>query len=161
MGSYDNSFSSNAGSNDLGTNGVFVNPNRALNAEGRTPQDFPHEVKVVGTYRLSHWGGLNVSAVYRYLSGRITARTVPFGPQTQLFAILVEPRGTRQLPDLNRLDVRVEKTWKPSPKIGTLGVFADVFNVTNQGIALGINQGSGPNFFLPNNSSEPRRCARA
>jgi hypothetical protein len=36
VGSYNNSFTSNAGTADLSYNGNFVNPNRALNAEGRT-----------------------------------------------------------------------------------------------------------------------------
>jgi hypothetical protein len=156
VGSYNNAFSSNAGTNDLGANGVFANPNRALNAEGRTPQDFPHEVKVLGTYRLQWWGGLNVSGVYRYQSGRIWARSAAFGPQTQLIAITVEPRGARQLDAVNTLDLRVEKTWKPSNRAATLGAFADVFNVANQGIALGVNSVSGPNFALPTQWTEPR-----
>lgn len=46
--------------------------------------------------------------------------------------------------------------WKPAPTVGTLGLFADVFNVNNQGIARGVNIGSGPNFFLPNAWLEPR-----
>lgn len=157
VGSYNNAFSSNAANNDLGINGVFVNPNRAINAEGRTPQDFTHVVKVLGTCRVVPWGGLNVSGVYRYLSGRPWARSASgFGAQTQLFAIIMEPRATRHLPALNALDLRVEKTWKPAQKLGTLGAFADVFNVGNQGIALGVNAVSGPNFGLPNNWLEPR-----
>ena len=48
VGSYNNAFSSNAANADLSTNGNFVNPNRRLNAEGRTPQDFTHELKVLG-----------------------------------------------------------------------------------------------------------------
>jgi hypothetical protein len=156
VGSFNNSFSSNAGSNDLGTNGDFVNPNRALNAEGRTPQDFTHELKALGTYRLQQWGGVNLSAVYVWQSGRTWQRTAAFGPQTQLFALAVEPRAARQMPPVNRLDLRVEKTFQTAWKAGTFGVFADVFNVTNQGVPLGMNNVSGPNFGVPNNWLEPR-----
>lgn len=154
IGSYNNAFSSNAANNDLGTNGVFVNPNRALNAEGRTPQDFPHEIKILGTYRLSAWGGLTVSGVYRYQSGRPWARSASgFGSQTQLFALYMEPRATRELPALNTLDLRLEKTWR---LMGTLGAFADIFNVGNQGVSLRNTEVSGPNLGLPAQWLEPR-----
>jgi hypothetical protein len=156
VGNYNNAFTSNAANADLGTAGSFVNPNKLINADGRTPQDFTHEVKVLGTYRVEPWGGLNVSGVYRYQSGRPWSRTANFGAQTQTFQVFVEPRGTRQLPAANVLDLRVEKTWTPSRRIGTLGLFADVFNVTNQGIALRIDAGSGPNFGVPTQWIEPR-----
>jgi hypothetical protein len=35
-------------------------------------------------------------------------------------------------------------------------VLADVFNVNNQGVALRINNGSGPNLGVPNQWLEPR-----
>jgi Carboxypeptidase regulatory-like domain len=157
VGSYNNGTFSNAANKDLGIGGVFVNPNLAVNAEGRTPQDFTHEVKILGTYRLSPWGGLNVSGVYRYQSGRPWARSARgFGPQTLNAAIYMEPRGTRELPAVNTLDLRLEKTWKPSLKLGTLGVFADVFNVGNQGVSLRNTELSGPNFGVPAERLEPR-----
>jgi hypothetical protein len=156
VGSYNNAFSSNAANSDLGTNGAFVNPNRLLNAEGRTPQDFTHELKVLGTYRLAPWGGLNLSGIYRYQSGRPWARAASFDAQTLVSQIFVEPRATRSLPAVNTLDLRVEKTWHPSPKLGTFGVFADVFNVNNQGLALVITNTSGANFGVPARWSEPR-----
>ena len=157
VGSYNNGALSNAANNDLGINGVFVNPNKALNAEGRTLQDFTHEVKILGTYRLSPWGGLNVSGVYRYHSGRPWARSASgFGPQTLGAKIYMEPWGTRELPAVNTLDLRLEKTWRPSQKLGTLGVFTDVFNVSNQGVALRNADLSGPNFGVPLEWLEPR-----
>jgi hypothetical protein len=157
VGSYNNDFSSNAANNDLSTNGNFVNPNRALNAEGRTPQDFTHEVKVLGTYRLPAWGGVNVSGVYRYQTGRPWARSASgFGSQTELFALYMEPRATRELPAVNTLDLRLEKTWKPSQKLGTLGGFVDVFNAGNQGVPLRATEVSGPNFGVPAKWIEPR-----
>jgi hypothetical protein len=155
VASYDNAYSSNAANNDLGTDGVFANPNRALNANGHTPQDVTHEFKALGTYRLSRWGGLNVSGVYRFQSGRPWARTYYFGPQTGIQYIYVEPRGTRELPAVNTLDLRMEKTWRPS-KVGTIGLFGDVFNVGNQGVSLHDDQRSGPTFGLPQVWLDPR-----
>jgi hypothetical protein len=156
VASYNNWYFSNAAGNDFGYNGVFANPNRALNADGRTPQDVTHEVKVLATCRLSPWGGLNVSSVYRYRSGQPWARSVGFGFQTALQAIYVEPRGSRELPAINTLDLRVEKTWKPSVKIGTIGFFGDVFNAGNQGVSLHDNERSGRNFGVPQGWIEPR-----
>jgi hypothetical protein len=158
VGSYNNSFTSNAGTADLSYNGNFVNPNRALNAEGRTPQDFGHELKGLWTYRLPAWGGLNVSGVYLHQSGRLWARAINTSgfPEVHLISVLVEPRATRQMPAVHRLDVRVEKTFKPGQRAGTVGVFADVFNVGNQGVPLSVNNVSGLNFGVPNVWLEPR-----
>ena len=157
VGNYNNSFSSNAGTADLSYNGNFVNPNRALNAEGRTPQDFGHELKGLWTYRLPVWGGLNVSGVYLHQSGRFWARAINTGsvPEVHLVSVLVEPRATRQMPDVHRVDLRLEKTFRLR-KAETIGVFADVFNAGNQGVPLGMNNVSGPNFGVPNNWIEPR-----
>jgi hypothetical protein len=156
VASYNNWYWSNAANNDFSSDGVFVNPNRALNADGRTPQDITHELKMLGTYHLSRWGGLNVSGVYRFQSGRPWARSVGFGFQTGIQAIYVEPRGTRELPAVNTLDLRVEKTWKPFAKVGTIGAFADVFNAWNQGVSLHDNERSGPFFGLPVQWLDPR-----
>jgi hypothetical protein len=155
VGNYNNLFASNAAGGDLGTNGTFVNPNRRINTEGRTPQDFTHEFKVLATAHLPVWNGFQLSAVYRYQSGRTWARSVAFGQQT-LSSVFVEPRATRQLPNTNVLDLRVEKMWRPGARLGTLGVFGEVFNVTNQGIALRVLNASGPNLGLPMQWSSPR-----
>ena len=37
-----------------------------------------------------------------------------------------------------------------------MGIFVDVFNVTNQGEALRVNQQSGPNLGLPLLWTDPR-----
>jgi hypothetical protein len=37
-----------------------------------------------------------------------------------------------------------------------LGVYGDVFNVNNQGIATGVNATSGPNFGMPTRWNDPR-----
>lgn len=79
-----------------------------------------------------------------------------FGLQTELLALYMEPRATRQLPAVNTLDLRLEKTWKPSQKLGTLGVFADIFNVGNQGVSLFDIRLSGPNVGVRRQWIEPR-----
>jgi hypothetical protein len=156
VGNFTNGFSSNAGSADTGTGGVFVNPNKAINYDGRTTNDYTHNLKALWTSRLPAWGGVNVSGVYRYLSGRPWARNVGgLGPQVGA-VVYVEPRGTRQMHAIHTLDLRLEKTFKPSAKAATVGVFADVFNVWNQGVETTVNNTSGPNLGVPNSWSDPR-----
>jgi hypothetical protein len=79
-----------------------------------------------------------------------------FGAQTEAGVIFVEPRGTRELPAVDALDLRIEKTWKPSSKSGKAGAFVDIFNAGNQGVALRVNNSSGPNLGVPNSWIEPR-----
>lgn len=159
VGNYNNAAYANAANNDLGTNGVFVNPNRLINAEGRTPQDFPHEVKVLGTWGFKRWSGGRVSGVYRYQSGRTWARSAGgFGAATETNVIFMEPRATRRMGSVNTLDLRVQQDIRIGPMVP--GFFLDVFNLWNQGVALRTNNMSGSNLGVPNAWSEPR-TARA
>ena len=57
---------------------------------------------------------------------------------------------------MNVLDLRVEKTWKLWSDQSRFGAFVDVFNVTNQRVALRIANFSGPNFGVPNQWLDPR-----
>jgi outer membrane receptor protein involved in Fe transport len=135
--------------------GNWTNPNVALFSDGRTDQDITHEVKTIGTYTLPYWGGIRVSGIYRYASGAPWARTAFFGPFTKFGGVRVEPIGTHELPATNSADLRVEKTLRIRQG-GNLSVYADVFNVNNQGVATSINAGSGPNFALPTGWAAPR-----
>jgi hypothetical protein len=154
VGNYNNAAGANAAGNDLAL--AFSNPNLLINSDGRTPQDFTHDFKVIGTYRVPRWGGVNVSGIYKFQSGRPWARRAGFGQQTEVGFINVEPRGTREAAATNTLDLRVEKTWQLSQKFGRLGVFADAFNVWNQGVALRIINQSGPNLGMPQVWLDPR-----
>ena len=155
-GSIDNDFGCCAVASLVGPNGRFVNPNRALFGTGRASLDRPHEVKLLGTYAWHRWRGVRVGGVYRYLSGAPWARTADFGPLTQAQGLIrVEPIGARSLPAFNTIDLRVEKLFQVSPS-ATLGLYADVFNVTNQGIPTAVNTLSGTNFGVPTSWLDPR-----
>jgi hypothetical protein len=145
-----------AANNDAGVNGNYVNPNRALFSEGRTSRDFTHDVQGLGTYTLPYWGGVRVSAVYRYTSGRPWARGMAVSPLAGIGVVRVEAIGSREYPATNNLDVRVEKTFRAG-RASTVGVFLTVFNLTNQGIPLAVSNISGPNFGLPVVWNDPRR----
>lgn len=161
-GNVDQRLGSNAGLHDAGYTGVFTNPNRQINAAGRTSFDFPHQLKAQGTYRVPVWGGFNFSAVYRYHSG------LAWGRRAQVLwlwqgseQVRLEPRGTRRLPALSNLDVRAEKTFQMGPLGASLGIFIDVFNATNQGAPnsrypFAVFDLSGPNFGEPGSWIEPR-----
>jgi hypothetical protein len=155
-GSFDNDHASNGASSDLGPNGQFANPNRALNATGRTLYDRRHDLKLFGMYVLPYWGGVRVSGIYRFTSGVPYPRVVnSFGPLTGS-AVIVEPVGTYEQPAVNNADVRVEKTFRVG-RAATVGVYGDVFNVNNQGAPARINNISGPNFGLPRGWIAPRQ----
>jgi hypothetical protein len=164
-GTADNGLNSNASGPDLGANGIGANPNRAINADGPTTFDFTHEVKLLGTWRLPQWGGLNVSTVYQYHTGVAWGRTVGIPGIFVTFGVRVEPRGTRRTPALNTLDLRVEKTFTFGDQ-GRVGLFADVLNLANQGIPdpsfrRPVVTFSGPAFGLPQFWLPPRTVRAA
>ncbi|PWT81794.1 MAG: hypothetical protein C5B57_09815 [Blastocatellia bacterium] len=157
-----NGFRSNSGGPDLGYNGVTADPNRAINADGPMPFDFTHEIKVLGTWRVPIWGGFNLSGVYQYHTGNAWGRTAQFIPNIQFvtFGVRIEPRGTRRTDALNTVDFRLEKTFGLG--VGSrLGLFADLFNVNNQGIPNPVDRRpvvelSGPSFGRPATWTSPR-----
>lgn len=161
-GTVDQRLGTNAGHHDAGHTGAFVNPNRMIHASGRTSFDFTHEVKAEGTYRIPAWGGFNVSAVYRYRTGLAWGRLANVLWLWQgTERVRIEPRGTRRLPALNGVDVRIEKTFPATWRRANVGVFVDVFNATNQGIPnsrypFAVVSLSGPNFGEPGTWIDPR-----
>jgi hypothetical protein len=162
VGTLSNEHNAQQTDNGWSLNGISLDPNRKINGKGRVTFDSPQEVKVLGTYRLPLWGGFNVSGVYRYLSGATYSRFAWVeGEQEGAVAVVrAEPRGSRRLPAENTLDLRVEKTGRLPRTRASVGFFVDVFNATNQGIPLAVNQFSGEDFGKPAWWSEPR-IARA
>jgi hypothetical protein len=152
-GNFNNAFSSNAANNDNSINGVFVNPNRAINSEGQTGFDFTHNVKVFGVWQLPRrW---TASAVYRYEAGKPWTRLVNFtGLNQGAELVKVEP-FERELPALNTIDLRVEKALRIRDRV-TASVYGDVFNATNVGVARSYVTLSGPRFQTPSSWLDPR-----
>ena len=70
--------------------------------------------------------------------------------------VLVEPVGTRQLPAMQETDLRVEKTFHVRAG-SVVGLYADIFNVTNRVVAARVNQSSGSSFERVQNWTQPRR----
>jgi hypothetical protein len=152
----------NAGQLDLGNPGRFMDPNQNINAYGRAAFDPTHELKVLGSHRVPWWGGTMVSGVYRYMTGQAWGRNAIIRGLPQGVArVRIEPVGTRRASDINQLDFRAEKTMRLTAGGGTLGLFADVFNVFNQGVpdsnvTDAIADFSNARFGLPNYWLDPR-----
>lgn len=161
-GNTNNRSGTNAGLFDAGQGGVFANPNLAINADGPTAFDYTHEVKIAGQYRVPFWQGVNVGAIYRYRTGLAWGRVATFGGLNQgSETIRIEPRGTRRLPALNSLDLRVEKTFHAGSAARLVGLFVEVFNVNDQAIPnsdnrFAVNEGSGSRFGVLSLAIDPR-----
>jgi hypothetical protein len=155
-GNAHNTMFSNAANNVTGTLGVFSDPNRAINAESVSVLDVPHELKALGSYRTPWFGGVNVSGVYRYATGRAFGRLVNVAQLPQGAAsVRVEPVGARRLEGPHTVDLRVEKAF-PFGGSRRARIFADVLNVGNQGVPTVVNEQTGPNFGVPNGWRAPR-----
>ena len=74
--------------------------------------------------------------------------------QTDFVTVRPEPRGARALPSITNLDLRLEKGIPVGRQ--RLAVFADVFNVTNQGVPIFVFNAGGPSFGQILNRSDPR-----
>ena len=140
--------------------GGTTNPNVLINAD---PPGFDpsNEAKVLALWNPQRYGGWIVSGVFRHLTGGAWGRTFLATELLQGSAqIRAEPRGTRRLPNINQLDLHIEKTVRFGGR--TLGGYADVFNVGNQGVPDSefpdiVNSLSGPNLGVPFRWRQPRQ----
>ena len=100
---------------------------------------------------------VQVSANFEHRSGDPWARQVSFTGGTTIpqIRLRVEPIGTRRLPNLNILHLRVEKSFQLVTG-QRLAVQANVYNALNINSALGVTPLSGPNFLIPTAITPPR-----
>jgi hypothetical protein len=159
-GNVENASRTNSGGPELWTNGVFANPNRAINNDGPSSFDYTNEVKVLGSAS-PRWMGLALSGVYRYHTGIAWGRSAQF-PEigTVIFGVRMEKRGTRRTPPFSVLDLRLEKTIRLS-HLRSLGVYVDAFNALNRGTPdptrrRAVIEVSGPSFGVPQFWLDPR-----
>ena len=147
----------NAGVRFLGST---TNPNRLINGD-TLGFDPTNEAKVLAIWSPQRYGGWVVSSVYRYLTGGAWGRAFfATGLAQGGEMIRVEPRGTRRLPAINQLDLHIEKRLRLGNRV--LGVYADVFNLWNQGVPDSewpdpVNSNSGPSLGVPFLWRQPRQ----
>jgi len=161
-GNFDN-HSTTAGGDPGGPGPFLDTPNSLVNANGRLTHDQTHQVKLQGTYTFPKIH-LSLSGNYTYYTGDTwtpltscllqsdgTCHDFPQGT-VRYFA---EPRGSRRLPAWNQVDLRAE--WQLPIADGNAGLFLDVFNATNQGIATTVSNREGSSSFgNPSTYTSPR-----
>lgn len=125
------------------------NPNNLINAVGAIEQDSTYQLRVNGGYTLP-WK-FQLSGNYQHLSGQpfdpsytVNTKIDPGLTQLTQAIVMVKP-GSERLPDLNLLDLRVDRffvlrdRWKFEP-------FVDLYNVLNVNTPYSEVTTVGPNL---------------
>jgi len=125
-----------------GIQAVPLNPNAEIFVADNT---WDWQARFSGAYTLP--AGLVVSANLEHRSGDPLARTALFagGQQISSITLRVEPLGSTRLPNLNLLDVRVEKRISLFANHHAAVQF-NAYNMLNINSATAITQQSGPNY---------------
>lgn len=161
-GNVDNlSFSGTYGADNAG--GWLNTPNSLAFADGRPTYDPTHQLKLQGTYEIPAIN-LSLSGNYTFNSGDtynlrsscllVDGDCYSFNQGT--FRFFGEPRGERRLEDKSELDLRAEWFLEVGAADGRLGVFLDVFNVTNQERVTLVEDRAGAAFEEPLSLNSPR-----
>jgi hypothetical protein len=137
--------------NDPGVIGtLFLDPNTAINATGRSFMDRAYVGKIQASYRLP-WGGLEMSSVANYLDGLVFARDflvmgLPQGPFLVATTVRGSPEGGNRAQYAINWNLRLSRRF--ILPFGSLRLIADVLNVTNAGQKLQEIDLSGGSFNL-------------
>jgi len=139
--------------NDPGVIGaLFLDPNTAIHAAGRSFVDRAYVGKIQATYRLPpSWGGFEMSSVVNYLDGLVFARRLlvtglPQGPFLVATTVRGSPEGGNRAQYVINWNVRFSRSF--GLPFGSIGIFADVLNASNAGQKLQEIDLSGPFFNL-------------
>ncbi len=139
--------------NDPGVVGaLFLDPNTAIHAAGRSFFDRAYVGKIQGSYRLPPpWGGIEVGSVADYMDGLVFARQLPVaglpqGPFLVATTVRGSPEGGNRAQYVINWDLRLSRQFVLPA--GRFAVWIDVLNVTNAGQRIQENDLSGPTFNL-------------
>jgi hypothetical protein len=148
--------------NDPGVIGaLFMDPNTAIHASGRSFVDRAYVGKIRVSYRFPPaWGGVEVASVADYTDGLVFARRLlvaglPQGPLLVATTVRGSPEGG------NRAEYVLNWNLRVGRRFGRVGVWGDLLNVSNAGNRLQESDLSGPSFNrrLPV-AIQPPRSAR-
>ncbi len=105
---------------------------------------------------------MTVSANFEHRSGVPWARQVLFTgvPILSSLTLRVEPIGAQRLPNLNVLDVRIEKSFH-LPGGHRLKAQMNTYNLMNFNTVTGVTVRSGPAFLRPTGILPPRNIELA
>ena len=141
-------------------------PNDLINTDGRPLQLLGVDREDQRQLRAPA-GGIRITPALRFQQGQPFGRTftgrrgangINYGTQR----ILTEPIDAQRQDDIVILDIRTEKSFNLATG-RRVGLFFDVYNLTNADAAQNINWGSGSTFGCPVRSSPPTiaRSARS
>ena len=127
-------------------------PNAEINTANNT---WEWQARGTGAYIFP--GDVQVSANFEHRSGTPYARTVSFrgGRTIPVLQVRVEPIGTRRLPNIDLLHLRVEKSFHLT-QAQRVSLRLNVFNAGNINTVQTLVQLSGPNFERPTSIIQPR-----
>jgi hypothetical protein len=110
--------------------------------------------KLSGGYLFPY--GISASMNFDHKSGIPIARTVLVrgGATIPTLVMRVEKLGTDRLPNINQVDLRIEKSF--SVNAGKLGLRLNVYNATNSNPVLGRVLQSGATYMRPTSVLDPR-----
>jgi hypothetical protein len=105
--------------------------------------------KVAGGYHFP--GDISASTSFEHRSGTPWARTVLLtgGVTIPSITIRVEPLGARRLPNVNIMNVRVEKKLNIPGTSHNLRVHVNIYNFLNANTVLNVQMRSGRTFLQP------------
>jgi len=142
-----------ANENDPGVIGsLFLDPDTAIHAAGRSFVDRAYVGKIQAAYRLPPaWGGIEVASVADYTDGLVFARQLlvtglPQGPFLVAATVRGSPEGGNRAQYVINWDLRLSRQF--ALPIGRFRVVADLLNVTDAGQSLQEGDLSGPSFNL-------------
>jgi hypothetical protein len=122
------------------------NPNFTFR-KGVTGNDVPFSIKASGVYQLPY--GIALGASAHHSTGFPEITTVLVGGNTATLtqvtqSLVVEPRGTTRLPDIDQLDVSVRKTFRVRGL--SLEPVLDVYNLANSASITARTTLLGPTY---------------
>ena len=126
-----------------------ANPNDLINTDGGRYNFSVWNMKINGSYDAPY--KIRITPALRFQQGQPFGRTflagaangINYGTQR----ILAEPLDSQRQDDIAIVDLRVEKSFNLAAR--RLGVFFDVYNLTNSDAAQNINWGGGSTYRLP------------
>lgn len=130
------------------------NPNELINTTDGRYVFTTWSGKLSGTLD-SKWWGLRFTPTLRHQSGQPYGRfflaRLNYGNAVR---ILAEPMDTHRQDNMTLLDIRVEKGITVGSR--RLGLFFDVYNITNANPSQNISWSSGSSYLRPNSILSPR-----
>jgi hypothetical protein len=139
--------------NDPGVVGaLFLDPNTAIHASGRSFVDRAYVGKIQASYRLpAAFGGFELASVADYTDGLVFARQLlvtglPQGPFLVATTVRGSPEGGNRAQYALNWNLRLARNF--SFPFGNIAASADILNVVNAGQSLQENDLSSPSFNL-------------